>query len=64
MANRFNWKMVVFVVLALVLSATSVTHAQTVSGSVAGTVVDKTGATVPKAKVIAVNTSTDFTRSV
>jgi hypothetical protein len=64
MANRFSWKVVVFVVLALVLSATSVTYAQTISGSIAGTVVDKTGATVPKAKVTAVNTATGFTRSV
>ncbi|HXO04076.1 MAG TPA: carboxypeptidase regulatory-like domain-containing protein [Candidatus Sulfotelmatobacter sp.] len=64
MANGFSWKMVGFIVLALVLGITPVLHAQAVSGNIAGTVVDKTGATVPKAKVTAVNTATDFTRTV
>ena len=64
MGNGFSWKVVGFIALALVLSITPVIHAQAISGNIAGTVVDKTGATVPKAKVTAVNTGTDFTRSV
>jgi len=64
MSNRYSWKMLGFVVLALVLSVTSLTHAQVVSGNIAGTVVDKTGATVPKAKVTAVNADTGFARTV
>jgi Carboxypeptidase regulatory-like domain len=64
MGTGFSWKMIVFIALALVLSMTPVSHAQAVSGDIAGTVLDKTGATVPKAKVTAVNTATDFTRTV
>lgn len=64
MGNGFSWKMIVFIALALVLSMTPVSHAQAISGDIAGTVLDKTGATVPKAKVTAVNTATDFTRTV
>ncbi len=64
MGNGFSWKMIVFIALALVLSITPVMRGQAISGDIAGTVLDKTGATVPKAKVTAVNTATDFTRTV
>jgi Carboxypeptidase regulatory-like domain len=66
MANLFSRKMVGFVALALllVLAVTPVSHAQAVSGNIAGTVADKTGGAVPKAKVTAVNTATGFTRTV
>jgi hypothetical protein len=66
MANLFSRKMVGFVALSLllILAVTQVAHGQAVSGNIAGTVADKTGAGVPKAKVTAVNTATGFTRTV
>lgn len=50
-------------VVALLIACVSWSHAQQITGSIAGTVKDDTGAVVPNADVIATNVATGFMRA-
>jgi Carboxypeptidase regulatory-like domain len=63
MAKTGGWKALA-VSVVLLLCAVAAVHAQIVSGNVAGTVMDKSGAVVATAKVTAVNVATGFSKTV
>lgn len=56
-------KVLLAMVIALVLATSGIISAQTITGTILGTVTDKTGAVLPKATVTISNTGTGLTRS-
>jgi hypothetical protein len=62
MIKQLSWGKFAAAIL-LFLSALSVTHAQVVSGNIAGTVVDKSGAVVANATVTVTNIATRFSKT-
>jgi len=57
-------KVMTFALGLVLLAFASIVRAQSVSGNIAGTVVDKAGAVIPKASITVVNTATGFTKTV
>ena len=57
-------KLFVLVLGVALLAFVPLVSAQTVSGNIAGTVVDRSGGVIPKASVTAVNTATAFSKTV
>jgi len=57
-------KLLVLLLANALLVCVSVVSAQSVSGNIAGNVVDKSAAAIPKASVTAVNTATSFAKTV
>jgi len=58
-----NW-IAKFALLALLLSVPLLSHAQATNGTIAGTIVDSTGAAIPEATVTATDVQTNIRRSV